>query len=167
MNVYDKYVDEKSELQLSSDPSGDKLDYFSRYLGFENYQRFIQTESRSKNDTEKEEESKSDTQQPVIINALKTDKVESRTVNAKTDIESDNSTTINNPKNWLTSRKGKLFLFLSAFTTVIVTIILISVNKEEQLCLIWKNNHYESIPCDETSSEEVTISVDEKKWKFV
>lgn len=160
--LYEKFVDKKEVHELSSDPKGEKLDYFARYIGYSSYEVFIQKMS---SETEENSDKTKDDIPKTTVNAVITDKVDSRKIYADKYVETDNSTTINNPVNWITRKRGRLLLFLSLFTAIVVTIILLSLNKDEELCLVWKKNHYESVACQDVSNEDISIAVDQKDWE--
>jgi hypothetical protein len=162
--IYDKYILDKEEARQRSDPGGDQLNYFSQYLGFNDYTDYIQRKSNhEQSQTDKNDEVKEGI---VITNAIVTDKVESKTIKAENYTEQDHSSTVNNVTHNYGSKKSKYILLISIFTAIVVTIILwINSSGQEELCLVWKQNHYESVDCNQISSSDVTITIDQKEWE--
>lgn len=157
--IYDQFILEKENVLQRSDPSAERLDYFAQYLGYLDYSTFIQQNLTIE---ETQEAGKQGSEKGVPTDA----NVESRTITAQNYIENDYSTTYQKIIHSLESNKTKWLMVMAVFTAVAVLFILYLVrNADNKLCLVWEQNHYASKSCDEISSSEVSIAIDEQEWQ--
>ena len=166
--IYDQFILKTEETLQRGDPKKEFLNYFSQYLDYDSYEDYILKNSGEKtNDSEKSEKATIEIAEGIITESVN---VDSKVINTESNVERDQINNIDNSvTNTIThnhdSKKGRLILFISIFTAIVVTIIVLMVGfKDDSLCLVWRQNHYEKIDCDQISSSDITISVDEKQW---
>jgi len=144
--IYAKYIEESEEAVNRKAPDLDQLNYFSKYLGFESYQDYLQSSVIGSSESDPHKSAASPKETTTIDDEFQ----ENRTLLL----------------NKVFKRRWRLLISLSVFTAIVVSIILWFVGlNNDKLCLVWNETHYESVNCNEISKKSVSIKVDQKSWE--
>lgn len=170
---YDRYILNLEKAQQNAPPSTDHLNAYAMFLGYKNYSDYlVKTEGRNYGNEKTGSASSLDKINIGTAIQQQTNIENQTTIGTQNIIEKQDNTrvenqTINNNTETPESKKrSKNTYFIVIFIAIVVSITLyiIYVKNNEKLCLVWKENRFESAECSSISESEKSISVNPDEW---